>query len=199
MKQSTSLWLVILGLGCSRRSPPIGWNLPPHPSDSWALGESGDGVGTEVGCQGAACRISTLDPPGAHHHSWPWSCLKRRELVIIIWGLGMPIATNGPAATAGSAPGLQWKGKQAGLLRHSGHSLSSHPCWEKAGPVSGAEQGTGLEEMEGGLHIWAHQTPHARCPGQEAPLGLGALGGHGTRLPVRVLAPSSLPSTSERP
>jgi hypothetical protein len=45
------------------------------------------------------------------HPSSPWSRLlqtamelsKRWELVIIIWGLGMPMATNGPAATAGAA------------------------------------------------------------------------------------------------
>lgn len=46
------------------------------------------------------------------HPGSPWStlpqrasiCLKRWELVIIIRGLGMPIATNGPGAIAGSSP-----------------------------------------------------------------------------------------------
>lgn len=60
-----------------------------------------------LGVNSAAC---TLSPPGAHCGRRPWGCPKRWELVIIIWGLGMPTATNGPGALpAALPPGVERK------------------------------------------------------------------------------------------
>lgn len=69
---------------------------------------------------GCCCGISILAPPGAQRRRQPRSCLKWWELVIVIWGLGMPIATNGPAATAGSAP-------QPAMERKTGRA--AEPSW----------------------------------------------------------------------
>lgn len=104
-------------------------------------------------------------PPGLPLERIAGAGLKQRELVIIIWGLGMPIATNGPTVSAGIAPWPAVERKTSRVLRHPGCSLPSHPCWEKAGPVSGAGQGAGLGEG-GRAHSSAHRTLQARCLGQ---------------------------------
>lgn len=102
-------------------------------------------------------------PPGLPLERIATAGLKQRELVIIIWGLGMPIATNGPTATAGIAPWPAVGRKTSRVSETSWLPLVIHPCWEKAGPVSG--HGTGLGEG-GRAHSSAHQTLKARCLGQ---------------------------------